>query len=116
ERADIARDTDAMELHAGRATKANFRCMNYALELLGGDWKQAILGDVEAVRRKAAGVGEGAARDALMWTAIGLGGAINFNRDDIALVSQVPKVRVLLERVVAIDEAHGHPKPQMRAL
>lgn len=115
ERADLARDLEMVEYHSIRATKANFRCMNYALELLGGEWKKAIHGDLDGVKRAAAGAGHDE-RDALMWVAVGLGGAINFNRDDIELVSQLPKVRVILERVVALDDRDGHDKPQLRAL
>jgi hypothetical protein len=113
--AEIARDTDAMEAISVRATKSYLRCMNYGLELLGKDWKRALEGDLATLRKKVASAG-GDQRTAMMWVAIGLGGAINYNRDDIALVSQLPKARVLLERVVAIDAGGSDAKPQDKAL
>jgi hypothetical protein len=115
EQAEITGDREAMDYHARRVTNADIRCMNYALELIGGDWKQLIAGDLETIKRRVAGA-DADDRDALMWAAVGLGGMINFNKDDIALVSQVPKVRVLLDRVLAIDAERGPPKPQLLAL
>jgi hypothetical protein len=107
ERADMAKDSEAMDYHAQRATKAFFRCMNYGLELLDGgstgEWHKIILSDVDAVKAKAAKAGAGS-RTGMMWVAIGLAGAINFNKDDITLVAQLPKARILIERVVELDD------------
>jgi hypothetical protein len=115
ERAEIAHDREQMEYHAERATKAYFRCMNYALELLGGAWKKGILGDLATVQRLAKGADDDA-RTPMMWVAIGLAGAINYNKDDIALVAQLSKARVLLERVVELDEHGADAKPNQKAL
>jgi hypothetical protein len=71
--------------------------------------------DLDAVKKLAAGAG-GDQRTAMMWTAIGLAGAINYNRDDIGLVAQLPKAKLMLERVVAIDDAGSDAKLQLKAM
>lgn len=111
ERDKIKNDADAVDEDARRATKVNLRCMNYGLELLGGDWKKVMAGDIEGVRTKVKGAGRDQA-DGLLWTAVGLAGAINFNREDIGLVAQLPKVRILLERLVELD-AHNQDRDLM---
>jgi TRAP transporter TatT component family protein len=114
ERAEIAHDDEAQEYDAERATKANVRCMGYALEILGGDWKKALDGDLATFQAKvAAADGD---RDAMMWLAIGLAGMINFNRDDIELVAHLPKAKALIERVVQLDDASNNGNLAMRAL
>jgi hypothetical protein len=115
EQAEGKHDFDAMNYHAQRATKAYFRCMNYSLDLLGSGWKKAIVGDLDGVKRQAAATGQ-SNRDALMWAAIGLASAINYNRDDIQLIANLPKARVMIERVVELDEKHPDTAPQLRAL
>src|SRR5687768_9992283 len=94
--AELDKKFDGAEYHAQRAPKKYLRCMAYGLELLGGDWSKAIAGEVESFRSKVAGAGADE-RDGMLWTAIGLGGAINQNKDDIALISHLPKARALLE-------------------
>jgi hypothetical protein len=115
EQADVRGDAEARDYHARRATKSYLRCMNYGLALLGDGWKKAVHGDLEAVKKIAAGAG-GDQRTPMMWVAIGLAGAINYNRDDIDLVAQLPKARVLLERVVAIDDGGSDAKLQHKAM
>ena len=115
ERDKIKNDADAVDEDARRATKVNLRCMNYGLELLGSDWKKVMAGDIDGVRAKARSAGRDQ-ESGLLWTAIGLAGAINFNREDIGLVAQLPKVRILLERLVELD-AHDQDRDVMyRAL
>ncbi|HWM88078.1 MAG TPA: TRAP transporter TatT component family protein, partial [Kofleriaceae bacterium] len=76
--AELDKRFDEAQYHSQRATKMFLRCMGYGLELLGGDWEKAIAGDVEGFRNKVAGAGADL-RDGMLWTAIGLGGAINQN-------------------------------------
>ena len=115
EAAELDKRFEEAEADAQRATKMYLRCMGYGLELLGGDWSKSIAGDVESFRKKVEGAGADQ-RDGMLWTAIGLGGAINNNKDDIALVSHLPKARALLERVVALDDAQNDRDPATRAL
>ncbi len=115
EMAEIGKRHDEADYQSQRATKMFLRCMNYGLELLGGDWEKAIAGELEAFRTKVAGLGAGA-RDGMLWTAIGLAGAINQKKDDIALIAHLPKARALLERVVQLDDAEADRDPATRAL
>jgi hypothetical protein len=93
------RQADAETL-ARRATNSYIRCMNYGLELLGGSWKKAMFEDIEGVRKLAA-----ASTDVtgMFWVALGLASAINLNRDDIAMVTHLPKARILFERVAQLS-------------
>jgi TRAP transporter T-component len=115
EAAELDKRFDEAEYHSQRATKMFLRCMGYGLELLGGDWDKAIAGDVDAFRKRVAGA-DADQRDGMLWTAIGLAGAINQNKDDIALISHLPKARALLERVVALDDVASDGDPAARAL
>jgi hypothetical protein len=106
---------DDAEYLSQRATKMFLRCMGYGLELLGGDWAKALAGDVQSFSSRVGGL-DADARDGMLWTAIGLAGAINLNKDDIAMVAHLPKARALLERVVVLDDAEGDRDPATRAL
>jgi hypothetical protein len=115
EQASLDKRFDDAEYQSQRATKAFIRCMGYGLELLGGDWKKALSGEGNAFARKVAGAGVDE-RDGLLWVGVGLAGAINQNKDDIALVSQLPKARAIFERIAQLDENDGDRDPALRAL
>lgn len=102
ERARIAKDFEAADYHSARATKAFIRCMNYALELLGNKWQEKIFGPAAELAPLVSGAGRDD-RFALMWAAVGLASSINQNKDDIAMVSHLPKAKMMLERVAALD-------------
>ena len=108
-------DSEAAEEHSRRATKAFFRCMGYGLELLGADWKRSIQGEVAQTEAMTAKVGN-SKRDALMWTAIGLASAINQNKDDASLIAHVPKIPLMLNRVVELDNKSNNSNKAKRAL
>jgi hypothetical protein len=116
ELATFSGDLDAKEYHSERASKAFLRCMGYASELLGTKWKRALLAEAAVVEKKAELEKDSDKRDALMWAAVGLGGAINQNKDVPAMLSQVPKAKALLRRVVAMDDASNYPDKAKRAL
>ncbi len=113
--ASLEKRFDDAEYHSQRATKAFIRCMGYGLELLGGDWKKALSGDAGSFAKKVAGAGKDE-RDGLLWTGVGLAGAINQNKDDIALVSQLPKARAIFEKLAQLDENDEERDPALRAL
>ena len=108
-------DFEGAEYHSERATKMFFRCMGYGLELLGGDWKKAIAGPLDAFTAKVAKAGNDE-RDGMLWTAVGLAGAINQNKDDIDLVGNLPRARVLFERLAELDAKDGGRDKALRAL
>jgi hypothetical protein len=113
--AELDKKFDEAEYHSQRATKMFMRCMGYGLELLGGDWGKALAGDVDSFNSRVAGL-DADSRDGMLWTAIGLAGAINQNKDDISMVAHLPKARALLERVVVLDDGDTDRDPATRAL
>ena len=96
--AELDKKFDEAEYHSERATKMFMRCMGY-----GARACSAATGTRRwpATSRRAGQGGQGSAptsATALLWTAIGLAGAINQNKDDIAMVAHLPKARALLEQ------------------
>ncbi|MEM9488195.1 MAG: TRAP transporter TatT component family protein [Myxococcota bacterium] len=116
ELAVLARDLDRAEYLSARATKMFVRCTNYALHLLGETWKENIFGTTDAVSKLIASAGKDE-RTGLMWAVVGLSATINQNKDNIAVVSQLPTARMMLERVVKLDDEHDYRADMyMRAL
>ncbi len=111
----LERDFGRAEELSDRATKLFTRCMNYGLKLLGDDWESGIFGDLNTARALVADVGHGH-RHGLKWAAIGMAGVINHNRDNIDIVAHLPKVLLMLERVVELDDTRPPESPAARAL
>jgi hypothetical protein len=86
-----------------RATNLYIRCMNYGLKLLVDEgWSRDLHGDMRAFEARVAKAGTDQVKG-MFWTALGLASAINLNKDDIDMVAYLPKARMLLERVVALE-------------
>ncbi len=102
EAALVKKDYEGAEYHSQRATKMFFRCMNYGLELLGKKWQESIFLSVDEFAPIVARAGTGD-RFAMLWVAVGLGGSINQNKNDIAMVAHAPKARMILERILELD-------------
>jgi hypothetical protein len=49
----------------------------------------------------------------MFWTALGLASAINMNRDDIGMIAHLPKSRMMLERIVELDDDYMNGLPHM---
>jgi hypothetical protein len=111
----VERDFDAADYHARRATKAFLRCMGYALVILGDPWGEVILADVERVKAQAAQA-RPRERDGMLFLAMGLASAINMNKDDVGMVAHAPKVGVLLQRVIELDDKTNFEDRALRAL
>ncbi len=100
-----ARQFDEANALAKRGTKLFVRCMNYGLQLLGPKWKRTIFTtqeDVDKLLKKERDV------DGLYWTAMALGGVINFDMGDMAAVAHLGKVEAMLLRIIEIDEGHEY--------
>lgn len=96
---------DASRL-AERAARLFLRCVNYALMPLGNDWSPDRLLDAEAeIEARLARVPARHAPE-LLWTAVGLGGAINMKMGDLRIVAHLGKVELLLRRAIALDRNH----------
>jgi len=103
ELAVLAKDFEEAEYQSNRAAKGFMRCMGYSLHILGKKWQKSILGSVEDVTKRANKTGFGK-RDALLWAGVGLAGTINHNKDNPAMVAQVTKARIIIERVIVLDD------------
>lgn len=110
----LAKDFDMAEHQSERASKSFMRCMGYSLHILGKSWQKAILADISDVEKRAAKTGFGQ-RDALLWTGFGLAGAINHNKDNPAMVAQVSKVKVIIDRVISLDNKYNQKDKAKRA-
>lgn len=110
----FAKDFEEAEHQSERASKSFLRCMGYSLHILGKSWQKAILSDVADVKARAEKTGFGE-RDALLWTGVGLAGAINHNKDNPAMVAQVAKARSIIERVIVLDNKHNQKDQAKRA-
>ena len=113
--AELDKRFDEAEYQSQRATKAFIRCMGYGLEMLGGDWKKALAGNNADFIKKVSGADKDD-RDGLLWVGVGLAGAINQNKDDIALVAHLAKARAIFERIAQLDENDNDRDPTLRAL
>lgn len=96
---------DDAEKARHRASRMFLRCMNYGLKQLPGKWSDAIHGDIASVEKLLAKASKSQKRG-LFWTAVGLGSAINMNRDDIAMVAHLPKAKMILEKIVEWDPGY----------
>ena len=86
-----------------RATGLYQRCTAYGLKLLDRSWQQAMTGSIIAFRDKVAHAGKGDV-EGMFFTALGLASAININRDDLAMVADLPRARMMFERIIQLDE------------
>jgi len=109
----FAKDFDEADYQSKRASKSFMRCMGYGLHILGKGWQKSILGTVEDVTKRASKTGFGQ-RDALLWTGVGLAGAINHNKTNPAMIAQVAKATAIIERVIVLDTKH-HQKDKAKA-
>jgi TRAP transporter T-component len=103
ERLNFAGKTDEADAVSKRATRLFLRCMNYGLKLLDKSWEKAIYADMATFEAKLKNADEDDV-PGLFFVAQGLGSAINQNKDDIEMVAYAPKVQLIFERVVALDE------------
>ncbi len=102
--AKFAKKLDDIAEQNERASKMFARCMNYALMDLPGGFEKDLFGAPEAAAKRIADTGLDH-RTPLMWAGVGLGGMINHNLGRVEMLSSLPTVKIILERVVAIDKA-----------
>lgn len=115
EQAVVRKDFDAVDYHAARATKMFLRCMNYALMAMSKSFRdQLFTADVETIDKLIAGVGAGQ-RTPLMWAAMGLGSAINQNKDRMEMISHLSTATAMLKRVIELDDKGARPSDKALA-
>jgi hypothetical protein len=98
----VEKDFDKSEYIAGRATKFFLRCMNYSLEWLGGDWAGKFMGPTDGLAAKARAAGQGQ-RKGMLLAAMGLGSAINMNKDKVEFIDMAANAELILKRIVVMD-------------
>jgi hypothetical protein len=114
EQAEIRKDFEAVEYHQARATKMFIRCMNYALLRLGKKWKEELFGTDDQVKALLERAGKGQ-RMPMMWVAVGLASIINNNKDNPDIIAYLDTAKMILVRIVEIDEKSGAPKNKVHA-
>jgi hypothetical protein len=80
------------------------RCLNYALMDLPSGFDKDLFGTPEQAAKRINSIGLDH-RTPLMWAGLALGGMINHNLSRVEMLSYLPTVKVILERIVAIDTA-----------
>lgn len=112
----IEKDYDKADYIAGRVTKHYIRCMNYGLSILGKKFEKTLFnGTQEEIAKAISKVGK-SKRTALLWTAVGLAGSINKNKDNMTLISYVSTVKEMMFRVLEIDAKSPPKDPTQVAL
>lgn len=102
--AKFAQDLDKVDSINERASKMFTRCFNYAVMDLPKGFDKDIFGTPEAATKRINSIGLDH-RTPLMWAGVGLGGMINHNLSRVEMLSYLPVVKTILERIVAIDTA-----------
>jgi hypothetical protein len=113
--AKFAKKLDDIDYHNGRATHIFTRCLNYALKQLGERWQNELFETPEAVAKVAKDTG-GGKRDALMWASLALGSIINHNLGRVEMLSYLPTVKIMLDRVLELDKASPPARKDYAAL
>jgi len=102
--AKFAKKLDEIEAHNARATHIFTRCLNYALKQLGANWQKELFGTPEDFAKVAKATGAGK-RNPMMWSALALGSIINHNLNRVEMLSYLPTVKIILDRVLELDKA-----------
>ncbi|MGE5185048.1 MAG: TRAP transporter TatT component family protein [Acidobacteriota bacterium] len=100
--AKFAQKLDDVADQNERATKMFTRCMNYALQDLGSGFQKDLFGTADASAKRIAATGRDQ-RMPLMWVGVGLGGMINHNLDSTDMLSYLPTVKLIMQRVIQLD-------------
>ncbi|MBC7977245.1 MAG: hypothetical protein H7138_19895 [Myxococcales bacterium] len=115
ELAKFAKNLEDIETHNARSTHIFTRCLNYALKQLGSGWQEDLFKTPEDVAKRAKATGSGG-RNGMMWTALALGSIINHNLSRVEMLSYLPTVRIILDRVIELDKARAPSRPEYAAL
>lgn len=112
--AKFKQDLPAIEYHNTRSVHIFTRCLNYALKGLGSRWQKEIFGTPEVQAKLIKDTGS-SQRFNLMFAAAALGGLVNHNLTRIEMISYLPTVQQMMERVIEIDAKNGMPSNKSHA-
>lgn len=97
-----------------RAEMLYKRGNDYGLQVLQKreDFKKGLKGDIEELKKSLRGF-DREDIPALFWTAYCWGGWINLNRDSPKALIEIPKVKLLMDRVLELDEGYYYGGPHL---
>lgn len=104
EAAKFRKDLEAIDYHNTRSNHIFTRCLNYALTTLGPRWQKEIFSDTDTVAKLLKETGRDK-RFALLFAAMALGSLVNHNLTRIEMLSYIPTVELMLNRVLEMDAA-----------
>jgi hypothetical protein len=109
--AAAARDEDdspAVERLRTRVKEMYLRAHRYGLRLMEtrkSGFRAAFKKGREALKNQLAACDKGDV-PALFWTTMPLATALNIGRDDVTLIAVVPKIKVVMKRIIELDEGY----------
>lgn len=107
ETARLGGDPERARVLSERGVDLALRCVSYALELLGDDWRHAVHEAPAALGPLIAAAGS-SQQTGLFWLGIGLAGAGAMSPQRPALLTRLPAALAMIERSLAIDETFQH--------
>jgi len=113
--AKFAKKLDEIEAHNARATHIFTRCLNYALKQLGERWQTDLFGTTEKITLLVQDTDAGK-RNQMMWAAIALGSIVNHNTNNPEMLSYLSTVKLILDRVIALDKVSPPARKDYAAL
>jgi hypothetical protein len=115
EEATFKKDLAAREYHNNRSTNIFTRCLNYALRSLGSRWQKDLFGTLEQQMKLIKDTGSDQ-RTPMMFAGLALGSIINHNLTRVELISYLPVVEAIMERVIELDKKNPPANKQHQAL
>jgi len=111
---DAALDRRADRENLRRASVFYDRARDYGLEVLSrnADFKRAVAGTLDEFKAVLPAFGKNDV-EALFWTGFAWGEYINLNRNSIAAIADLPKVKALIDRVVELDGSYFYGIPHL---
>ena len=103
EAAKFRKDIEAIEYHNTRSTHIFTRCLNYALRSLGARWQKELYGTPEVATKLINETGAGS-RTPMMFAGLALGSIINHNLTRMEMLSYLPLVETIMNRVIDLDK------------
>jgi len=112
---DLLYEKDSKEIKRTTARMTEFyaRGRNYGLSILKEDeiFKKAIdKNDLELLTSAATRISV-ADKEALFWTVFNWALLVNLDRSNTDNISEIPRLRILIDRMVALDEGYFHGAP-----
>ncbi|MFN0250517.1 MAG: TRAP transporter TatT component family protein [Kofleriaceae bacterium] len=113
EAAKFRKDLEAIEYSNTRSNKIFTRCLNFALKSLGKRWQTEIFEGPDIVAKLVKDTSS-EKRFELLFAGLALGSLINHNLTRVEMISNLPTIEVIMNRVLEMDKA-SPPSNKMHA-